>query len=72
MARPSKKTIYERIESKKQEILNKEKELAELNKELEELYSDRDRQEMEKLFELMKANGLTIDKAAELLQSKNK
>ena len=67
MARPIKKSIYERIESKKDEILNKEKELNELNKELQDLFSERDREEMERLLAQVRANGLDIELALQKL-----
>lgn len=70
MARPTKKNVYERIEEKLNTIKETEELLVRLNEELQELYSERDKQEMEKLFELMKSNGLTLDKAAELLSKK--
>lgn len=70
MARPTKKNVYERIEEKLNVIKETEELLVRLNEELQELYSERDKQEMEKLFELMKSNGLTLDKAAELLSKK--
>ena len=67
MARPSKKSIYERIESKKDEILNKEKELSELNKELEDLFSERDQEEMERLLAKVRESGLDIESALQKL-----
>lgn len=72
MARPAKKTVYERIEEKVQAIKETEELLVKLNEELQALNSEKDKEEMEKLFSLMKANGLTIDKAIELLQVKPK
>ena len=67
MARPSKKSIYERIESKKEEILNKEKELNELNKELQDLFSERDQEEMERLLAKVRESGLDIESALQKL-----
>ena len=72
MARPSKKTIYERINDKIMEIQKTEDILNKLNKELQELYSQKDKEEMEKLLAQVKESGLSIDKALELLQSKKK
>jgi type II secretory pathway component PulF len=69
MARPNRKNVYERIEDKKLAIKETEETLARLNEELQELFNERDKLEMEKLFAMMKENGLTIDKALELLQS---
>lgn len=71
MARTAKKNVYERIEEKKQAIKETEDLLVKLNEELKVLFSEKDDLEMHQLLELMKANGLTIDKAAELLQSIN-
>ena len=70
MARPSKKTIYERINDKIMEIQKTEDILNKLNKDLQELYELKDKEEMELLLFKMKENNLTIDKALELLQSK--
>lgn len=67
MARPSKKSIYERIESKQAEILNKEKELNELNKELQDLFSERDQEEMERLLAKVRESGLDIESALQKL-----
>lgn len=72
MARPTKKTVYIRIEEKIQEIRETEELLANLNKELQELYSEKDKLEMEQLLSAMKENGLSIDKAMALLQSNKK
>lgn len=69
MARPSKKTVYERIEEQKNKILETEDLLKTLREELQELYVEKDDLEMHQLLDMMKANGLTIDKAAVLLQS---
>lgn len=63
MARPSKRTIYDKIESKKAEILNKEKELNELNKELQDLFEEQKQEEMLRLYEKMIAANLTIEDA---------
>lgn len=69
MARPSKKTVYERIEDKKNEIIEAEELLKRLNSELQTLYSEKDDLEMHQLLEQMKLNGLTIDKAISLLNN---
>ena len=63
MARPSKKSIYERIENKQDEILIMEKELSELNKELQELFEEQKQEEMLRLYEKMIAANLTIEDA---------
>ena len=71
MARPAKKTVYERIEEKQKTIKETEELLVRLNEELKTLNSEKDDLEMHQLFGLMKSNGLTIDKATELLQASN-
>ena len=68
MARKS-KSVYERIEEKKQNIIEVEEMLAQLNNELQELYTERDNLQMSQLFETMKAKGLDIDEALRLLQT---
>ena len=72
MARPKAKTIYERIEDQQIKIKETEEMLKALNNELQYLYVERDKEEAEKLFALMKANGLTIEKAVELLSNIDK
>lgn len=72
MARTPKKNIYEKIEEQKNKIKETEELLVKLNDELKALNSEKDDLEMHQLFELMKSNGLTIDRATELLQSSNK
>ena len=69
MARASKKSVYERIEDKLQNIKEEEAILAQLNNELQELYTERDNLQMSQLFEAMKTKGLDIDEALKLLQS---
>lgn len=71
MARkPRTVSVYNRIEEKRLEINNAELVLAKLNEELQTLYDERDQIEMETLFKRMRENGLTLDKAIELLQNK--
>ena len=72
MARPNKKNVYERIDEKKMRIKETEELLAKLNEELQELYSEKDDLEMHQLLELVKANGLSIDKALSLLNQSPK
>ena len=67
MARTSRKSVYERIEDKLQNIRETEEVLAQLNNELQELYTERDQLQMAQLFETMKAKGLDIDEALRLL-----
>lgn len=69
MARPSKKSVYERIEEKKLSIKETEELLVTLNNELQELYTERDSLQMNQLFEAMKTKGLDIDEALRLLQT---
>ena len=69
MARPSRKSVYERIEDKLQSIKETEELLVQLNNELQELYTERDNLQMAQLFETMKAKGLDIDEALKLLQT---
>ena len=68
MARKSKSvSVYERIEEKENQIKETEELLAKLNEEVQVLYDERDDEEATLLFIRMKDNGLTIDKALELL-----
>lgn len=68
MARKSKSvSVYERIEEKENQIKETEELLAKLNEEVQVLYDERDDEEAKLLFIRMKDNGLTIDKALELL-----
>jgi DNA-binding transcriptional MerR regulator len=69
MARASKKSVYERIENKLQNIKEAEEVLAQLNKELQELYTERDNLQMTQLFEAMKTKGLDINEALRLLSN---
>ena len=69
MARSSKKSVYERIEDKLQNIKEEEAILTQLNNELQELYTERDNLQMSQLFEAMKTKGLDIDEALRLLQT---
>lgn len=68
MARSTRKNVYERIEDKKNEILEAEQLLATLNEELETLYSEKDDLEMKQLLEAMKSKGLTINEAIEKMR----
>lgn len=67
MARTAKKNIYEKIEEKKNEIIQAEEVLKKLNEELQELFKEQDRQEMELLLLKMKENGLSIEQALKQL-----
>ena len=68
MARSTRKNVYERIEDKKNEILEAEQLLTTLNEELETLYSEKDDLEMKQLLEVMKSKGLTINEAIEKMR----
>lgn len=67
MARPVKKTVYERINDKKDEILKTEQTLKRLQSELTELNNEKDRLEMQLLLAKMKENNLAIEEALKLL-----
>ena len=61
------KSVYERIEDKMEDIKSAEEVLKNLNDELQILLKEKDELEMRKLFEHMKANNLTLNKAMDLL-----
>jgi hypothetical protein len=63
MARPSKKSVYERIEEQQNKIKETEALLVKFNEELQVLFAEKDRLEMELLLEAMKAKGLNINEA---------
>lgn len=63
MARPNRKSVYERIEDKLQNIKETEELLAQLNNELQELYTEKDDLEMRLLLSKVKENGLDIETA---------
>ena len=65
------KSVYERIEDKREEILKAENMLVQLNNELQELNLEKDDLEMRQLLETVKSNGLNINKALELLSCSN-
>ena len=69
MARATKKSVYERIEDKLQNIKETEELLSQLNNELQELYTERDNLQMSQLFEAMKTKGLDINEALALLHT---
>ena len=69
MARPSRKSVYERIEDKLQNIKETEELLVTLNNELQELYTERDNLQMTQLFEAMRSKGLDIEEALALLHT---
>ena len=69
MARSNKKSVYERIEEKLQDIKNTEELLATQKDELQTLYLEKDDLEMRQLLERMKSKGLTIDQALAKFES---
>ena len=69
MARPSRKSVYERIEDKKNNIKETEELLVQLNNELQELYTEKDELEMKQLLDAMKTKGLDINEALKLLHT---
>ena len=71
MARTSKKSVYERIEDKKNEIANKEEELKQLNQELQILFEEQKKEEMIRLYEKMRASNLTIEEALQQMNMAN-
>lgn len=62
------KTVYERIESKKEEIKLAQEKLEQLNVQLQNLIKEKDNLEMKKLFETMKKNGISLDDALKKLK----
>lgn len=71
MARPIKKNIYERIADKKNEIKHTEELLSRLNNELQDLYKEQDKEEMERMLQQIRANGIDINEALKLLSGKD-
>lgn len=63
MARPSKKNVYERIEDKKKEIQQAEDVLARLNNELQDLYKEQDQEEMLRMLDAIRSQGIDIETA---------
>jgi hypothetical protein len=62
------KTVYERIESKKEEIKLAQEKLEQLNVQLQNLIKEKDNLEMKKLFETMKKNGISLEDALKKLK----
>lgn len=71
MARPPKKSVYERITETEQAIKTKEEELVNLKKILKDLYMERDSLEMQQLFERMREQNLTLEEAMSRLANNN-
>lgn len=63
MARPAKKTVYERINEQQIKIKETEKLLAKFNEELRDLYAEKDDLEMRQLLQRVKEQGLDIEQA---------
>lgn len=61
------KSVYERIEETKNEIISTEERLAQLKSHLAELESERDDLEMRQTWAAIKDNGLTIEDVQKLL-----
>lgn len=70
MARPVKKDVYTRINEKQNEIKKAEETLARLNDELKVLFQEQDDLEMHQMLEQIRANGIDINQALELLANK--
>lgn len=62
------KTVYERIENKKEEIKLAQEKLEQLNVQLQNLIKEKDNLEMKKLFETMKKNGISLEDALKKLK----
>lgn len=62
------KTVYERIENKKEEIKIAQEKLEQLNTQLQTLIKEKDNLEMKKLFETMKKNGISLEDALKKLK----
>ena len=69
MARQNRKSVYERIEDKLQNIKETEELLVQLNNELQDLYGEKDDLEMRQLLEAMKSKGLNINEALAKFES---
>jgi biotin-(acetyl-CoA carboxylase) ligase len=66
------KSVYERIEDKREEIKSAEEVLRNLHEELKVLLQEKDELEMKQLLEQMKANNLDISQAINLLNKPTK
>lgn len=69
MARTKKitKDIYEKIEDKKLEIQKAEDEVKRLNEELKVLFDEQDKEEMEKMLQSIRSQGIDIETALKKL-----
>ena len=71
MARKS-KSVYERIEETKLEIISTEQILIDLKSQLEVLLAEKDDLEMRQTWAAIKSNGLTIEDVQKILEKQNK
>ena len=65
------KSVYKRIDDKKEKIKQTEELLVQLNNELQTLYDERDSFEMKSLFDAMKEKGLNIEEALNQINNCN-
>ena len=66
------KTVYERITSKEAEIVAAQQKMEQLKVQLQTLHKEREELEMKKLFEAMKAKGMSLEDAIKKLSSPTK
>lgn len=66
------KTVYERITSKEAEIVAAQQKVEQLKVQLQTLHKEREELEMKKLFEAMKAKGMSLEDAIKKLSSTTK
>lgn len=66
------KTVYERITSKEAEIVAAQQKVEQLKVQLQTLHREREELEMKKLFETMKAKGMSLEDAIKKLSSPTK
>lgn len=66
------KTVYERITSKEEEIVAAQQKVEQLKSQLQNLHKEREELEMKKLFEAMKAKGMSLEDAIKKLSSPTK
>ncbi len=66
------KTVYERITSKEAEIVAAQQKVEQLKVQLQTLHKEREELEMKKLFEAMKAKGMSLEDAIKKLSSPTK
>lgn len=64
------KSVYQRIEETELNIKLTEEKITELRQNLSELNKERENLEMHQLFELIKSNGISFEKAKSILVKK--